>query len=83
MVDMEMIVRHGRGYVSADDNKTDDIPAGFIVMDSDFAPVRRVAYNITNARVGQMTDYDKLTIEIWTNGAVRPDDSLAYAAKIL
>ena len=83
MVDMEMIVRHGRGYVSADDNKTDDIPAGFIVMDSVFAPVRRVAYNITNARVGQMTDYDKLTIEIWTNGAVRPDDSLAYAAKIL
>lgn len=83
MVDMEMIVRHGRGYVSADDNKTDDIPSDFIVMDSVFAPVRRVAYNITNARVGQMTDYDKLTIEIWTNGAVRPDDSLAYAAKIL
>jgi DNA-directed RNA polymerase subunit alpha len=82
-VDMEMIVRHGRGYVSADDNKTDDIPSGFIVMDSVFAPVRRVAYSITNARVGQMTDYDKLTIEIWTNGAVRPDDSLAYAAKIL
>ena len=80
---MEMIVRHGRGYVSADDNKTDDIPSGFIVMDSVFAPIRRVAYNITNARVGQMTDYDKLTIEIWTNGAVRPDDSLAYAAKIL
>ena len=82
-VDMEMIVRHGRGYVSADDNKTDDIPSDFIVMDSVFAPIRRVAYNITNARVGQMTDYDKLTFEIWTNGAVRPDDALAYAAKIL
>ena len=78
-----MIVRHGRGYVSADDNKTDDIPSDFIVMDSVFAPIRRVAYNITNARVGQMTDYDKLTLEIWTNGAVRPDDALAYAAKIL
>lgn len=82
-VDMEMIVRHGRGYVSADQNRTDDIPEGFIVTDSIFAPVRRVAYNIANARVGQMTDYDKLTLEIWTNAAVRPDDALAYAAKIL
>ncbi len=82
-LDMEMIVRHGRGYVSADSNRTEDMPVGFIVADSIFAPVRRVAYNITNARVGQMTDYDKLTVEIWTNGAVRPDDALAYAAKIL
>ena len=82
-LDMEMIVRHGRGYVSADQNRTEDIPAGFIVTDSIFAPVRRVAYNVSNARVGQMTDYDKLTIEVWTNAAVRPDDSLAYAAKIL
>lgn len=82
-LDMEMIVRHGRGYVSAEQNRTEDIPEGFIVTDSIFAPVRRVAYNISNARVGQMTDYDKLTIEIWTNGAIRPDDSLAYAAKIL
>lgn len=82
-LDMEMIVRHGRGYVSADLNRTEDIPLGFIVTDSIFAPVRRVAYNVTNARVGQMTDYDKLTIEVWTNGAVRPDDALAYAAKII
>ncbi len=82
-LDMEMIVRHGRGYVSADANRTEDIPADYIVTDSIFAPVRRVAYNVSNARVGQMTDYDKLTLEIWTNGAVRPDDGLAYAAKIL
>jgi DNA-directed RNA polymerase subunit alpha len=82
-LDMEMIVRHGRGYVSADQNRTEDIPTGFIVTDSIFAPVRRVAYNVSNARVGQMTDYDRLTIEIWTNAAVRPDDALAYASKIL
>ena len=82
-LDMEMIVRHGRGYVSADMNRTEDIPTEYIVTDSIFAPVRRVAYNVSNARVGQMTDYDKLTLEVWTNGAVRPDDALAYAAKIL
>ena len=82
-LDMEMIVRHGRGYVSADANRTEEMPADYIVTDSIFAPVRRVAYNVSNARVGQMTDYDKLTLEVWTNGAVRPDDSLAYAAKIL
>ena len=82
-LNMEMIVRHGRGYVSADQNRTDTVPTNYIVTDSIFAPVRRVAYNVSNARVGQMTDYDKLTLEVWTNAAVRPDDALAYAAKIL
>ena len=82
-LDMEMVVRHGRGYVAADGNRTEDMPVGMLAIDSIFAPVRRVAYNVSNARVGQMTDYDKLSIEIWTNGAVRPDDALAYAAKIL
>lgn len=80
---MEMVVRHGRGYVSADSNRTEEMPAGMIAIDSIFAPVRRVAYNVSNARVGQMTDYDRLTLEVWTNGAVRPDDAIAYAAKIL
>lgn len=80
---MEMVVRHGRGYVSADVNRTEDLPLGMIAIDSIFAPVRRVAYNVSNARVGQMTDYDKLSIDVWTNGAVRPDDAIAYAAKIL
>ena len=82
-LDMEMIVRHGRGYVSADQNRTEETPSDFIVTDSIFAPVRRVAYNVENARVGQMTDYNRLILEIWTNGAVRPDDAMAYAAKIL
>ncbi len=80
---MEMIVRHGRGYISADINRTENLPTGMIAIDSIFAPVRRVSYNVSNARVGQMTDYDKLTLEVWTNGAVRPDDAVAYAAKIL
>lgn len=82
-LDMEMVVRLGRGYVSADANRSDDLPVGMIAIDSIFAPVRRVSYSVSNARVGQMTDYDKLTIEVWTNGAERPDDALAYAAKIL
>lgn len=80
---MELIVRHGRGYVSAEQNRTEDIPEGFLTIDSIFAPVRRVAYSVTNSRVGQMTDYDRLSLEIWTNGSVRPDDALAYAAKII
>lgn len=83
-IDLEMIVRLGRGYVSASENKgEEDLPVGFLSIDSIFAPIRRVAYSVSNARVGQDTDYDKLTIEIWTNGAVRPDDSIAYASKIL
>lgn len=82
-LDMEMVVRHGRGYFSAEQNRREDMPVGMLAIDSIFAPVRRVAYSVSNARVGQMTDYDKLSIEVWTNGAVRPDDALAYAAKIL
>lgn len=82
---LEMLVRHGRGYVPADRNRGEgeDLPMGFIAIDAIFAPIRRVSYNVQNARVGQDTDYDKLTMEIWTNGAVRPDDAIAYAAKIL
>jgi len=82
-LDMEMVVRLGRGYVSADANRSEELPVGMIAIDSIFAPVRRVSYSVSNARVGQMTDYDKLTLEVWTNGAERPDDALAYAAKIL
>jgi DNA-directed RNA polymerase subunit alpha len=83
-LDMEMVVRLGRGYVSADENRaSEELPVGMISIDSIFAPVRRVSYSVSNARVGQMTDYDKLTLEVWTNGAERPDDALAYAAKIL
>ena len=83
-LNLELLVRHGRGYVSGDRNRAAvDLPVGFIAVDSIFAPIRRVAYSVQNARVGQDTDFDKLTIEIWTNGAVRPDDAIAYAAKIL
>jgi DNA-directed RNA polymerase subunit alpha len=82
-LDMEMVVRLGRGYVSAEANRSEELPVGMISIDSIFAPVRRVSYSVSNARVGQMTDYDKLTLEVWTNGAERPDDALAYAAKIL
>jgi len=83
-IDIEMMVEHGRGYVSAEDNRAKEtISADWICIDSIFAPVRRVAYSVSNARVGQMTDYDKLTLEVWTNGAVRADDAVAYAAKII
>lgn len=83
-LDIEMIVRYGRGYVSADDNKAEsEFPSGFIAVDSIFAPIRRVAYDVSHARVGQDTDYDKLTLRVWTNGAVSPEDAIAYASKIL
>lgn len=80
---MEVMVRRGRGYVPADKNKTPNMAVGWIPVDSLFSPVRKVSFNVTNARVGQMTDYDKLTLEVWTDGSVSPDDAVALAAKIL
>lgn len=80
---MEMWVKTGKGYVPSELNKEDDYPVGVIPIDSIFSPVRKVNYRVTNARVGQITDYDKLILEIWTNGAVQPLDAIAYAAKIL
>ena len=77
------MVRHGRGYVTSDTIRDQNLPVGFIPMDALFAPIRRVAYHTADARVGQDTDFDKLTLEVWTNGAVRPDDAVAFAAKIL
>jgi DNA-directed RNA polymerase subunit alpha len=82
-LEMEMTVKHGRGYIPADRNKEEDQPIGTIPIDSIFSPVRKVNYTVTNARVGQITDYDKLILEIWTNGSVRPEDAVAFAAKIL
>ncbi len=79
----EMAVRMGKGYVPAEENKRADDPVGTIPMDSVFSPVVRCNYNVTNARVGQRTDYDRLTMEVWTDGSVKPDDALAFAAKIL
>src|SRR3974390_1995196 len=80
---MELAVNVGRGYVPADRNKTPGMPIGQIPIDSLFSPIRKVNYTVTNARVGQMTDYDKLTLAVWTNGSVKPQDAVAYAAKII
>ena len=80
---MELTVERGRGYVSAEENKSEDDPIGSVPIDSLFSPITKVNYKITNARVGQRTDYDKLTLEVWTDGSVAPEDAVAYAAKIL
>jgi DNA-directed RNA polymerase subunit alpha len=80
---MELTVNVGRGYVPAERNKTPGMSIGTIPIDALFSPVRKVNYTVTNARVGQQTDYDKLTLEVWTNGSVKPQDAVAYAAKIL
>jgi DNA-directed RNA polymerase subunit alpha len=83
VLDMELTIGKGRGFVLAEQNKSSDHPMGTIAMDTAFSPVRKVHYEVDNARVGQQTDYDKLAMEIWTNGAVRPDDAVSHAAKIL
>ena len=82
-ISMEMRLKRGRGYVPADRNFDDDLGIGYIPIDSVHSPVRKVNYIVEDARLGQTTDYDKLTLEIWTNGAVTPQDAVAYAAKIL
>lgn len=80
---MEMTCRRGRGYVPAAANKVAGAPIGTIPVDSLFSPVRKVNYQVTNARVGQVTDYDRLSLEVWTDGSVSPQDAVAYAAKIV
>jgi DNA-directed RNA polymerase subunit alpha len=80
---MELTVNVGRGYVPAERNKTPTMPIGTIPIDALFSPIRKVNYTVQNARVGQVTDYDKLTLEVWTNGSVAPADAVAFAAKIL
>ncbi len=80
---MEMVVKRGKGYVPAEKNKEEGQPIGTIPIDAIFSPITKVNYTVTNARVGQITDYDKLTLEVWTNGCVRPEDAVAFAAKIL
>jgi DNA-directed RNA polymerase subunit alpha len=80
---MEMKVKWGRGYIPAERNKEEDMPIGTIPIDAIFSPVKKVNYTVTSARLGQRTDYDKLTIEVWTDGSVTPEDAIAFAAKIL
>ena len=80
---VEIMLDHGRGYVVADRNKRPDMPIGEIAVDSIYTPITKVNFTVDNTRVGQITDYDKLTLEIWTNGSIKPDEAASYAAKIL
>ena len=80
---MEMVAKIGRGYVPAERNKEEEVPVDTVFLDAVFSPVRKVNVHVTNARVGQRTDYDRLGLEVWTDGSVKPDDAVAYAAKIL
>ena len=83
VLDMEMVVKSGKGYVPAERNVTKDQPIGVIALDALFSPIEKVDYVVTNARVGQLADYDKLTLEVWTDSSVQPEDAVAFAAKIL
>jgi DNA-directed RNA polymerase subunit alpha len=80
---MTMTVKIGKGYSLAENNKEEDAPAGTIPIDAVFSPIKRVNFVVGNARVGQRTDYDKLTMEVWTDNSILPEDAVAYAAKIL
>lgn len=80
---IEMRVKNGRGYVPADRNFDEDLPLGFIPIDSVHSPVRKVNYTVEQARLGQMTDYEKLVLEVWTNGAITPQDAIGLAAKLI
>jgi DNA-directed RNA polymerase subunit alpha len=80
---IEMRVKLGRGYVSAEKNFDEDLPIGYIPVDSVHSPIRKVNYTVEAARLGQMTDYDKLTLDVWSNGAVTPQDAIGLAAKLL
>ncbi len=82
-LEMEIEISRGRGYLPLEKQKRENLPLGTILLDAIFSPVRKVNYEIENARVGQITDYDRLVLEIWTDGTIKPQDALAYAAKIL
>ena len=80
---MELTITKGRGYVSADKGKTDDMPIGVLAVDAIYTPVERVNLTVQNTRVGQITDYDKLTLDVYTNGTLEPDEAVSLAAKVL
>ena len=80
---MELTITKGRGYVSADKNKSEDLPIGVIAVDSIYTPVERVNITVENTRVGQITDFDKLTLDVYTNGTLVPDEAVSLAAKVL
>ena len=80
---MDLTITNGRGYISADKNKDDKTPIGVIAVDSIYTPIERVNIKVENTRVGQQTDFDKLTLDIWTNGSIGPEEALSLAAKVL
>ncbi|MCL6489063.1 MAG: DNA-directed RNA polymerase subunit alpha [Alicyclobacillus mali] len=80
---MDLTIKLGRGYVPAERNKEEGAPIGTIPVDAVFSPIRKVNYTVTNARVAQRTDYDRLTLEVWTDGSIRPDEATSLSAKIL
>lgn len=80
---VELTITKGRGYISADKNKSDDLPIGVIAVDSIYTPVERVNVTVENTRVGQITDFDKLTLDVYTNGTLVPDEAVSLAAKVL
>jgi DNA-directed RNA polymerase subunit alpha len=82
-VELEATIRRGRGYVTAESNKSEEDPIGTIPLDAAFSPVRKVNFTVTNARVGQRTDYERLSLEIWTDGSIRPQEALSSAARVL
>ena len=81
--EMDMTVKTGKGYESSDRTRDEKAPIGTVPIDAIYSPIKKVNFTVSNARVGQMTDYDKLLLEIWTDGSVKPEDALAYAAKIM
>lgn len=82
-LEMEMVIKRGRGYVSAEWNKSEEDPVGTIPLDAIFSPIRKVNFTVTNARVGRRTDYDRLSLEVWTDGSIRPEEAVAYAGRVL
>ncbi len=82
-LNISMVVENGRGYNSVEKNKKEEMPIGTIPIDSIFSPARRVNFNVENTRVGNVTDYDKLTVEVWTNGTISPEEAVSLASKIL
>ncbi|HSQ34226.1 MAG TPA: DNA-directed RNA polymerase subunit alpha, partial [Peptostreptococcaceae bacterium] len=80
---MDIFIDKGRGYVSAEENKTEHMPIGVLPVDSIYTPVEKVSYHVENTRVGQKTDYDKLVLDVWTNGSINPQEGISLAAKVL
>ena len=80
---MELTITKGRGYISAEKNKNSELPIGVIAVDSIYTPIERVNVTVENTRVGQVTDYDKLTLDVYTNGTLAPDEAVSLAAKVL